>query len=239
MRYREWKPYITFWVFSVMLVSYYWVFPSWVDRNGSIVVQLYMVMDLLAQPKMSMIYQVHHLCAICLCFHDVVTKDRESEMNKAFRRLYFDTEWSTLVLCLYQIFRRDFLLMIFVCVFIYMRIFSILYVYHEYVDKFEWIRDVPSYTLYLLNTHWLFEIMDRFKVSSMWIEFMILYYQVFLIIIQSRDWGLLSIVLGILECQYIMLILSFLTNKLLIFMIPQLYFHFWKLKKNSHKQNEF
>lgn len=149
--------------------------PNYMNKYGSYFMMLYMTIDYLLQPDMTLIYKVHHFIAGLLCWKDVSspTDIRQMEDNKAIRSALFGTEYSTIILCMYQIcpkMLKRYIIPMFLVTFLYFRIYRMAHLYSRHIQTFEMIRDGGILSLYGMNSFWLFEILKKMRVESWMVD---------------------------------------------------------------------
>lgn len=181
-RYQQVKPYLSVAFFLPLLLAYGHGNDS-IRRYGSVLMAMYMWMDMHYQPRMTTIYRIHHGLSLWLCGYDMVYGITTCG-DERVRQAMYDTEWSTIVFSVAQILRRHdervvagMVFGLFFGCFVYWRTFLIPYVYDVHVSTWVACRDVPAWGLYVLNTHWLFEMLTKhWKVSPPSLEVMMMTY---------------------------------------------------------------
>lgn len=158
------KPFLTFTFFSGFLALHHWIAPTFIEQYGSLIVMVYMTTDVLCQPEMTTIYRVHHALAVALCVREMMIP--LTCHNDEVRRVFIETEWSTLVLQFVILYKHKYLKLLFCILFIYFRIFRIAYVYFWYIDSIDVMRDIPAIGLYIMNCHWFFSILDKYQFEK-------------------------------------------------------------------------
>lgn len=166
--YKQVKPYLSI-VFFVVLLLGSMQEGSWTDRYGAGMVGVYMLIDMFFQPRMTWIFRIHHALSLWLCAYDLLLVDsRDTDDNRVVRRMMYDTEWSTAMFSVAQIVRRyddalsKYPFVLFFVLFVYYRIWTVACAYDACIQRWHLMRDAPTMALYLLNTHWLWEMVDRY-----------------------------------------------------------------------------
>lgn len=201
------KPFLTFTFFSTFLALHHWIAPNLIEQNGSAVVAIYMVTDMLCQPNMTSIFRVHHALAITLCLREMVGPSTLA--NQYIRSAFIETEWSTLVLQCLHVWRKKPLFILFAVMFTYFRIFRICYLYFAYVREWDTFRDLPALGLHLMNCHWFFGICAKLRIrhdvlrSVFWTMKIALMFQC-----EKEMWGAFPILTMIHMCVWELQILS-------------------------------
>jgi hypothetical protein len=157
------KPLLTFTFFSAFLALHHWIAPNFIEENGSVIVVAYMIIDMICQPNMTLIFRIHHALAIALCLREMVAPCTLA--NQYIRSGFIETEWSTLVLQCFHVWRNKQLFILFAISFTYFRIFRICYLYNAYVREWDIFRDLPALALYLINCHWFFGICRKLRIK--------------------------------------------------------------------------
>lgn len=158
------KPCLTFTFFAGFLALHHWIAPIFIEQYGSLIVMVYMATDVLCQPKMTNIYRLHHALAVALCVREMMIP--LTCQNDEIRRVFIETEWSTLVLQVIILYKSQYLKILFCILFTYFRIFRIAYVYLWYIDSIDVMRDIPAIGLYIMNCHWFFSILAKYKFEK-------------------------------------------------------------------------
>ena len=158
------KPCLTFTFFAGFLALHHWIAPTFIERYGSPIVLVYMTTDILCQPHMTNIYRLHHALAIALCVREMMIP--LTNPNDQIRRVFIETEWSTLVLQCVILYKNKYLKILFCILFTYFRIFRIAFVYFWYIDSIDVMRDIPAIGLYIMNCHWFFSILEKYKFNK-------------------------------------------------------------------------
>lgn len=157
------KQCLTFAFLSSFLVMHHWHAPVFIETYGSAIMGAYMVTDFICQPRMQNIFKVHHFLAACLCLREMYAPFNVT--NEHIRRVFIETEWSTVVLQWVHIWRSQECFLLFSLMFAYCRIFKIAFVYMMYVQTWDFLRDVPALGLYAMNCHWFLGILEKNGVS--------------------------------------------------------------------------
>lgn len=236
--YSCWKDWLTVLFFSMFFLMYI-IDEEKVDDKGSIWIMGYMLVDFMLQPMMESIYVVHHLFALILCSYDMSVKnivERKLPLNKLTRQVFFGTEWSTIVFSLGRITRSKWIFLLFTGCFLYFRIYAIFDLYWRYMTQFNSHRDIAGLGLYALNCHWLFQILNKCRIS-MEVQEMLMYTLHVMIMVNECRWTicLWSMLFGFAGMEHLMLLTLFLYMKSpMIALVPyfQLAIYYWFLKKN-------
>lgn len=223
---------------------HYWVAPDIIESYGSTIVATYMIVDVLCQPKMTTIFRWHHAFACALCVREMVASNTFA--NNEIRKVFIETELSTLVLCCLHMWKNQWILFAFSCMFVYCRIFKIAYVYFMHVNEWDLCRDIPAMGLYALNCHWFFGILAKWDVSealvdgAIWLSTFLLMYQGFMtnpvsLVLMVRFFAYDH---GMASCLYLLWLLkdqwlSFLPCLTLLF-----YYHLYDVKKKKFQIKE-
>ena len=218
---------------------HYWLAPDVIQSYGSTVVATYMVMDMLCQPKMTTIFRWHHAFACALCAREMVAPN--TFVNNEIRKVFIETELSTLVLCCLHIWKKQWIFLAFSCLFVYCRIFKIAYVYYRYLDEWDLLRDIPAMGLYTLNCHWFFGILAKWNVSEEWVDIG-MWVSTFLLMSQGSVIHPVSLMLmvrlcahdyGMASCVYLMCLLKDQCLSFLPYLTMLFYYHLNDVKKKK------
>lgn len=157
------KQFLTFAFLSSFLVMHHWHSPLFIETYGSAIMGAYMVVDFICQPHMRNIFKLHHFLAGCLCLREMYAPFNVT--NEQIRRVFIETEWSTIVLqCVYVWRNEECFQLLFSLVFVYCRVFKIAFVYMMYVQTWDFLRDIPALGLYAMNCHWFLRILEKYGV---------------------------------------------------------------------------
>lgn len=121
-----------------------------------------MIVDMALQPDMKTEYQWHHAFALVLCGRQYMST--KNNVNDAIRRVFIETELSTIPLCAVHIWKTREVFFVFSIVFAYCRMWKIPFVYLEHVTDIDLWRDIPIAGLFLLNCHWFFQILWKWNI---------------------------------------------------------------------------
>lgn len=178
--YDKIKPYFTILYFMVFLFCYDVIIPRFMNCYGNYFILMYMFIDFVMQPQMSFIYKIHHFIAIMLCYKDITNSaERLTTGHVMIRRILFQTEYSTIVLCACHVVPRYikvYLSPIFVILFLYFRIYKFVELYCYYIEDIQLFRDVNMLSLYCMNTYWMFQIFRKLKVHQNIVDMLMIMY---------------------------------------------------------------
>jgi hypothetical protein len=151
----------TFIFTSIFMLSYDWLCPFFMNEYGSLFMIGYMLTDLyLHHIEMNVEYIIHHLFAIHLCMCDYILDGSDKNV---YKKLFFQTEYSTIFLNLYLLSKNKYILFLFICLFIYFRLYCISTFYFFKKTSPFYYQDISGIGLYGLNIYWFCMIINKMK----------------------------------------------------------------------------
>ena len=148
--------------FTSLFIVNNWLFPIFMNTYGALFMMSYMLTDLYCY-DMAIEFKCHHLFAIHLCVSDFLLNDEQNDDKEIYKKLFIQTEYSTIFLNLYQLSQNNYFLVLFIFFFFYFRIYclSTFYFYHK-TSRF-YYHDISAVGLYGLNLYWFSLIIQKIK----------------------------------------------------------------------------